>query len=286
MRLSEYEAVVKPKIEGTWNLHKISEGSDLDFFIMLSSTSGLIGNASQAAYAASSTFLDSFAVYRRARGLAATTIDLGVITDIGYVSENKDLARALERQGFEGTSPEELMALMHVAIESGPASSSSHTGNEIEELTRHHIVTGLGTWREGAIGAFDRAIFSHFRRAGQRDAAEDSDPTDDGGAATMKVRAPLKAARRLEDALKLVREGLKAKISSLSMIPVNDISTENPLSYYGMDSLVAVEMRNWIARELDATVPVLELMANQPMHVLSGKVVAKSRLVTMSALEV
>src|SRR5437867_2365710 len=113
MDLSEYEAVVRPKVQGTWNLHNLFRDRDLRFFIMLSSTSGLIGNASQAAYAASSTFLDSFALYRRAHGLAAATIDLGVITDIGYVAENENLARALERQGFEGTSPKELMALLH-----------------------------------------------------------------------------------------------------------------------------------------------------------------------------
>ncbi|KAI0009070.1 putative polyketide synthase [Xylariaceae sp. FL0662B] len=278
MQISEYEAVVKPKVDGTWNLHHQFEEDNLDFFVMLSSTSGLIGNASQAAYAASSTFLDSFALYRRARGLPAATIDLGVITDAGYVAANKDLARALERQGFEGTTSEQLMALLHSAILA--ARPSSPSSSHIDELARGHIVTGLGTWREGAVAAFDRPIFSHFRRAGQSADADDAGAgTEDAGANAMRVRGPLKSASNLTEAARIVCDGLVAKISSLSMIPVEDISTDRPLSEYGMDSLVAVEMRNWIAREMDASVPILELMANEPLRTLASKVLAKSRLV-------
>jgi acyl carrier protein len=177
------------------------------------------------------------------------------------------------------------MALLHAVIEQGVAPLTDPKGTQLDDLRKGHIMTGLGTWREGAISAFDRAIFSYFRRAGQQDASQGLQQEEDGTAAAMKVRGPLKAAKHINDAVKVVCEGLRAKISSLSMIPVGDISVENPLSDYGMDSLVAVEMRNWIARELDATVPVLELMANEPMHTLSGKVVAKSRLVNLSELD-
>ncbi|MBE3046962.1 acyl carrier protein, partial [Candidatus Bathyarchaeota archaeon] len=47
---------------------------------------------------------------------------------------------------------------------------------------------------------------------------------------------------------------------------------------YGMDSLVAVEMRNWLFKEMDITVPILELLANQSLTHLTSKLVEKSKL--------
>ncbi|RFU23814.1 hypothetical protein B7463_g12524, partial [Scytalidium lignicola] len=286
MQISEYEAVVRPKVEGTWNLHEMFEKNQLDFFIMLSSTAGIIGNASQAAYAASSTFQDSFALWRRAQGLAASTLDLGVIEGIGYVAQNQELVYALERQGFEGTNEETLKALLHSAIVcSVPSSSpSDETG---DALARGHMTTGMGTWKDGSLAAFDRPIFSLFRRAGQVFASQDArgESAEQNGADALRVRAPLKEAKKRVEASKIVCDALMAKISSLSMIAVEDISPEKPLAEYGMDSLVAVEMRNWIAREIDAAVPVLELMANEPLRVLAAKVLAKSRLVDAAGLD-
>ena len=62
--------------------------SSLDFFIMLSSTSGIIGNPGQANYAAGNTFQNGLAHYRRRKGLKATSIDLSAVAGIGYLAEN------------------------------------------------------------------------------------------------------------------------------------------------------------------------------------------------------
>ncbi|KAH8883107.1 putative polyketide synthase [Thozetella sp. PMI_491] len=285
MKLSDYEAVVRPKLDGTWNLHRQFKEDALDFFVMLSSTAGVVGNASQAAYAAASTFLDSFALYRRGQGLAASTIDLGVIEGIGYVAENQELARALKRQGFEGTDQERLMALLHCAVLESlpPANNDERVGGN--DLARGHIVTGLGSWKEGSLPAFDRPVFSLFRRAGQMATAEDAGASQHTGADATRVRGPLKAARNRKEATQIVCDALVAKISSLGMIPIEDVNPARPLAEHGMDSLVAVEMRNWIAREMDATVPVLELMANRPMRTLAVKIMAKSRLVDAANLQ-
>ena len=69
------------------------------------------------------------------------------------------------------------------------------------------------------------------------------------------------------------------------MIPIEDISESRPMSEFGMDSLVAVEMRNWLLREMDATVPILELLANNPLKSLAMKIARRSRLVDPAILE-
>ena len=72
---------------------------------------------------------------------------------------------------------------------------------------------------------------------------------------------------------------LSTKTATLLMIPLEEMSPSKSMSDYGMDSLVAVEMRNWLLRELDAALPILELMANTSLHQLSMKIVRKSKLV-------
>ena len=237
---------------------------------MLSSTSGIIGNASQAAYAAASTFLDAFANYRNGLGLAAATLDLGVILDVGYVAENKDLAKNLERQGFEGTSEDELMALIENAI--------THRRREPPLC---QTVTGLGSWSEARGSTFSGPMFSHFRRMALR--SKDGSSGRDGDA-KGRVRDLLREVTTLEDAATLVCEAVIGKISSLSMIPVDEISEARPISEFGMDSLVAVEMRNWLFREMDATVPILELLANNPLAALATKIAKRSKLVNPAVL--
>lgn len=269
MTLADYEAAIRPKVQGTWNLHN-QLPQELDFFLMLSSTSGIIGNPSQAAYAAASTFLDAFANYRNALGLAAATLDLGVILDVGYVAENKDLAKNLERQGFEGTSENELMALIEIAI------THPHRQPPLCQT-----VTGLGTWNEARGSTFSGPMFSHFRRMALESKGGSSGRDGD---AKGRVRDLLREVTTIEEAAALVCEAVIGKISSLSMIPVEDISEARPISEFGMDSLVAVEMRNWLFREMDATVPILELLANNPLTALATKIARRSKLVNPAIL--
>ena len=268
MTHEDFNAAVRPKLEGTWNLHD-QLPKDLDFFILLSSVSGIIGNASQANYAAGNTFLDAFAEYRNSLGLPAITLDLGVILGVGYVAENQELAKGMERQGFKGTSEEELMALIQSAI-----------ANPRRPGCLSQTITGLGTWSESSLAVFAHPMFSHFRRMAQRTrlgGAEGSDSPE-------KVRDVLRKVKTLDEAAEIICTALVAKTSALCNIPAEDISSAKPMSQYGMDSLIAVEMRNWIFREMDCTVPILELLANDPLLQLSAKIAKRSRLVDQAVL--
>lgn len=90
MTLNDYHIAINAKVQETWNLHRASQEfqkQSLDFFIMLSSISGVVGNKGQANYAAVNTFLDAFASYRKTLGLRANIVDLGLIEDVDYVAE-------------------------------------------------------------------------------------------------------------------------------------------------------------------------------------------------------
>lgn len=243
MQLDDYLDVMGPKYHGTWNLHR-NLPADLDFFVLLSSISGIIGNATQAAYASGCAFLDSFAAYRRSLGLRAVSIDLGVISDVGYLAENKVLAEKMKRQGFQRMNTTALLALIQVAI--------SQSANEMTQM-----VTGLGQWREGeSLGSFDAPLFSHFRRkfASHGVSLSLTNPL-------QALKANLSAAKTIEQAATFICEAIGNKLASHLSIPVENINPSNRVSEYGVDSHVAIELRDWISRSMMCTVPILEILA-------------------------
>lgn len=83
------------------------------------------------------------------------------------------------------------------------------------------------------------------------------------------------------EAVALVTRAVVERLAKLMMVPVADVDAGRPLSAYGVDSLVAVEVRNWIAREVGVEVSVFEIMANVPMGALAAEVVGKRRVAGM-----
>ena len=98
----DFMTAAKPKVEGSWNLHRLLP-KDMDFFICLSSGAGIAGARGQSNYAAGmsnhslvvvltsatgNTYQDALAWHRRAQGLPAVTIDIGIVLSVGFVAEN------------------------------------------------------------------------------------------------------------------------------------------------------------------------------------------------------
>ncbi|RYP08514.1 hypothetical protein DL764_001845 [Monosporascus ibericus] len=92
---------IQPKWRGTWNLHHALEGHDetLDFFLMTSSLSGSLGTATESNYCAANGFLDAFAHWRGAQGKPATSVGLGMISEVGYLHEKPETEALLLRKG-------------------------------------------------------------------------------------------------------------------------------------------------------------------------------------------
>lgn len=76
MTFDDWKLSVEPKVHGSWNLHTLLP-QGMDFFICLSSISGIVGSGGQANYAAANTYMDAFVRYRIMRGEKATSLDLG-----------------------------------------------------------------------------------------------------------------------------------------------------------------------------------------------------------------
>ena len=96
----DWFAAVQPKVDGAKNLHSALEGSNLDFFIMFSSISYVVGQAGQANYAAANAYLAAFAQYRHSLGLPASVLNVAVMGDVGYVVENQSVLDVFKAMSF------------------------------------------------------------------------------------------------------------------------------------------------------------------------------------------
>ncbi|CAG7925317.1 unnamed protein product [Penicillium olsonii] len=120
-----------------------------------------------------------------------------------------------------------------------------------------HMITGLGRWKEGeSLGNFDEPMFSHFRYQ----SGGHGDPSSQTSWELLK--AELSSARTTDQAAALVCEAISKKLATHLSIPVENIDSSNRVSEYGVDSHVAIELRDWIFRSMACTIPILEILAN------------------------
>jgi type V secretory pathway adhesin AidA len=133
------QAVLAPKVIGTINLHHATKHLPLDFFLMTSSLVGVIGTATQAAYCAANAFQDDFARQRLSQGLPATSLDLGLILEVGSVSQTKNVQQSLQRLATYGQSETEFLQLVEGVLCMAQDAHSRKSGAGLGG----HIITGL-----------------------------------------------------------------------------------------------------------------------------------------------
>ncbi|GKT94509.1 polyketide synthase [Colletotrichum tofieldiae] len=118
MTVDECHGALACKIRGIWNLHNAAEklGLELDFFTMLSSISGVVGQKGQGNYAVGNAFLDSFANHRRQNGQPAVSVDLGVIEDVGYIHEKDGMQQKLDTSIWTGINERLLRKIVYLSV--------------------------------------------------------------------------------------------------------------------------------------------------------------------------
>ncbi|KAI5206536.1 hypothetical protein AUEXF2481DRAFT_69934 [Aureobasidium subglaciale EXF-2481] len=261
MTTDDFNAVVNPKVAGTLNLHNSLGTSELDFFIALSSVAGIVGNRGQAAYAAANVFLDTFMAHRNAKGLPGTSLDLTAVSDVGYLADNSERAAdVLRNLGGETIEESEILGLLTAAV-TGKITASNN-----------HVITGL------KINPGSEPFWCHDAKFSNLLAAAASQ-TSEGGSANVPLPQALKTASDKERALELLYAALVTKLAAVLMLSVEEMEPSAAVASYSLDSLAAIEVRNWIAREADANVQVLELLTSPSLMELAKLILKKSKLV-------
>ncbi|CAM3575521.1 type I polyketide synthase [Kibdelosporangium persicum] len=111
-----YADVLRSKVAGTRNLEELTEGLDLDAFVLYSSIAASIGNSLQSAYGAANAYLEAVAQQRRFRGLAGTSVAWGRWGRVG-MSVHEEIGQVLEDLGVPAIDPELGMAALQRVLD-------------------------------------------------------------------------------------------------------------------------------------------------------------------------
>lgn len=278
MSHAQWDECLGPKVQGTWNLHKHLP-ADMDFFVMLGSVAGLVGNRGQSNYAAGNTFQDALAVHRRARGLAATCIDLCNIMSVGFVAENQETLNKNPLFFFahDGIREDEFLSLVEFHLDAERASRWGQPQIGVG-------LAPLSVFKERGLPEptfIKSPLFRQLRSASDGAAGAAAGAADQEGG--VSVTNALKFAESLEAAAALICDALVKRLSRTMRIPEPDIDVGKPIHVYGVDSLVAMEIRNYLASECGSETSVLEIMGNKSLEALSSDIAKGSKFVRVAS---
>jgi NAD(P)-dependent dehydrogenase (short-subunit alcohol dehydrogenase family)/aryl carrier-like protein len=288
MTPSSFLAPISPKVAGTWNLHTVSLEQDtpLDFFTMLTSVSGLVGHISQSNYAAACVFQDSFASYRRQLGLRACAVDLGVVGDVGYLVEHNLMPR-LEAQGWTPIGEALLHRILAVSIlqqQRQHLQDQDSSRPVVDSLCQ--LITGLPVPIVPPRNPLDPVHrFSALAVSATRDSQTQhaQNPAADGVDLKLAILKRYRASSSPKDSSSSLDRGvvLAAAVDVVNAVLARSLGAaeplepQRPLASYGIDSLVAVELRNWARRELGIEVSGVEVVGAKTLLALCEGMVEK-----------
>ncbi|KAL1979974.1 hypothetical protein VTN96DRAFT_4839 [Rasamsonia emersonii] len=277
MPKEDFDAVLKPKIDGSWNLHALLP-RNLDFFILFSSLVGVAPCFGQANYAAGNAFQDALARYRISCGEKAVSIDIGMVVDAGFVAKNVGLAEQLAARGATPVYTEDILGLLeYYCNDSLPLLSPEES----------QVIIGLQT--PAALRAqgieepywLQRPVFSYLTRA-RGSVPAGSSSSADSNVAIDALGTLLPVATTLDAAAALVCDALATKLAKILVMDRADIHVNKPANAHGVDSLVAMELRQWFRKVVRADVATFEILGNTPMETLATKAAARSELLRVA----
>ena len=219
-----FETVLWPKMLGAWHLHRATADRDLDMFVLFSSVAGVLGNPGQANHAAANAFLDQLAAHRRALGLPGQAIAWGAWSEIGEAEEQRErMTRRSASGGIEWITPQQGL-------------------RAFDRLVREDATTSVVLARDW--GAFGESL--ETRPPLLEDVlSEGADEGDDAAPAedllSQLRQAP--AATREE----VLASFLQGEVKAVLRLPTTPMPSVGFFDL-GMDSLMAVELRNRLNR--------------------------------------
>lgn len=267
MSYEQWEKVIRVKCDGAWNLHLATQDKPVDFFTCFSSISTIVGNPGQANYSAANAYLDSLMDWRRAQGLVGASINVAAVSSVGVAA---DLGLKFD----ETINTQELMLLVEEAIlsdrRSTPAASAQ--GEQTRKIDRKRLITGVSV--DGLASNTETRKRPLYRDlCANVDIGQSSSAA--GGAASQSLAKILAGTADLDERCTLITERFLDKISAVMGVEKSQIDPANPPTIYGLDSIVAIELRKWVKTETRVDLPLFELLGGKAIRDLAAYIAAQ-----------
>ncbi|HUN44153.1 MAG TPA: SDR family NAD(P)-dependent oxidoreductase [Acetobacteraceae bacterium] len=222
--------VMAAKVAGSWNLHLLTQGDTLDFFVMYSSAASVLGSAGQANHSAANAFLDALAHFRRAAGLPSLCINWGPWLDIGEASK-REAGKRFDTKGMGAIAPEQGLRILE----------------RLWDGSRTQVAVLPINWPQLLDHYPDHELLSDFRgAAGQR-------------ANSSSLRSLLAQTAEHDRPATVAAFIAEQVASALGLASAADVDHETGFFDLGMDSLTSVELRNRLQAELGCQLPTTSI---------------------------
>jgi myxalamid-type polyketide synthase MxaB len=243
---ARWQTPLAPKVQGTWNLHRATKRYPIEQFVLFSSIAAILGSPGQGNYAAGNAFLDAFAIYRKRKGLPALSINWGPWAELGMAAD-PERERQLRARGLELISPQRgLLALDRFMETSLPSvafmdvdwNRLAQSQSGIVPPLFQNLVTQSTSVRMSGV---DHEFQQKLREA------EDSERE------------------------KLLGDYFAAELSRIMGLTDGQLNQSQPLNEIGMDSLLAMELKNNLERQLAINIPMAAFIESPSISSLAAR---------------
>ncbi|AFZ33409.1 polyketide synthase (plasmid) [Gloeocapsa sp. PCC 7428] len=214
-----FEKVMYPKALGAWYLHALTQDQPLDFFVLFSSATALLGSPGQANHVAANVFLDTIAHYRRRLGLPALSINWGIWSEVGSAS---DRTQQMQQRGIDAIAPAEGIEIFAQLLRSS---------NQVGVIPIN--------WSRFLQQGMQSSFFNDFR------VSEPQRP---------QLMQQLQTADT-SDRRDLLEKHIRTQIAQVLGFDPEEIDPYAGFFDLGMDSLTAIELKNRLQTTLQCTLP-------------------------------
>jgi acyl carrier protein len=248
MDRERFDSVLRPKILGAWALHRLLADEPLDFFVLFSSIASLVTSTGQTNYAAGNAFLDALAFYRRAQGLPATSINWGPWA-VGMIDQ-LNLAEHYAQRGMTVIRPEQGLYIMDLLMGHNPIQSAVLAADWPRVFESYPYIPPM------------------IHHLGQEETAEEASE------GTESVLERLLRATTEERRL-IVETYLQEVIGRVLRIDPAQLGVQDQLNTLGMDSMMAIELKNRVEQTLSVSPSVVQLLQGATITDLAADLVTQ-----------
>ncbi len=247
-----FQRVLGPKADGAWNLHTATLDAPLDFFVMFSSVASVLASPGQGNYVAANAFLDALAHHRRAQGRAGLAINWGLWAEVG-VAAQPEITKRLMQQGILPFSPSQGMHLLErvLQLDSPQAMAIAVDWSRLLSVMSPPILSAIAE------------EVAHKSGPGRAQRSNDGLTGEKLVAASAEQRQPLIEAFLVEQTARVLR------------CSPSKVDVQQPLTQLGIDSLMAVELKNRVEGDLGLTLPVTALLQGPSLAHLGARLMTQ-----------